>query len=137
MTATTSPRCWSNRTRRCLSSGRARDMIFNSCTRSSSSSSLAAANSARDVVALRIAGIVPKANLAGDLTRRGGCIARYDLHTDPRIEALTHRCGDILPHGIENRGHGRKRSPPAATARRQSVSDVSAQAMASVRMAWF
>lgn len=46
VTATTSPRCWSNRTRRCLSSGRARDMIFNSCTRSSSSSSLAAANSA-------------------------------------------------------------------------------------------
>ena len=60
------------------------------------------------MVALRIAGIVPKADLAGDLTRRGGCIARYDLHTDPRIEALTHRCGDILPHGIENRGHGRK-----------------------------
>ena len=45
VTATTSPFCCSSLTSRCLSSGRARDMIFNDCTRSSSSSSLSAANS--------------------------------------------------------------------------------------------
>ena len=45
VTATTSPRCCSRRTSRCLSSGRARDIILSSPTRSSSSSSLMAANS--------------------------------------------------------------------------------------------
>ena len=45
VTATTSPHCCNRRTSRCLSSGRARDMIFSSCTRPSSSSSLIAANS--------------------------------------------------------------------------------------------
>ena len=45
VTATISPLRCKRRTSRCLSSGRARDIIFRACTRSSSSSSLIAANS--------------------------------------------------------------------------------------------
>ena len=52
VTATTAPFCWSSCTKRCLSVGRARDIIFKSITRSKASSSVRSAN-AVPVIRLR------------------------------------------------------------------------------------
>jgi len=52
VTATTAPFCCNNCTRRCLSVGRARDIIFRSITRSSASSSASSAKAA-PVIRLR------------------------------------------------------------------------------------
>ena len=136
VTATTSPRCCNSLTRRCLSSGLARDMIFSSCTRSSSSSSLMAANSVPVMwfrspsaasfhspiwraISRAVAGVSPVTILMPiPASRQRATAAGTSSRTGSEMAATAAKC-----------------SPPALTASRQSSDAVSAHATASVRMA--
>ncbi|CAK7066846.1 MAG: hypothetical protein MEEGG_02950 [Eggerthella lenta] len=136
VTATTSPRCCNSRTRRCLSSGRARDMIFSSCTRSNSSSSLRAAKSV-PVIWLRSPS---SASFHSPIWR---AISRAVAGVSPvtilmPIPAPRQRptaAGTSSRTGSEMAATAAKCRPPALTASRQSSDAVSAHATASVRMA--
>ena len=85
VTATTSPRCCNSLTRRCLSSGLARDMIFR--------------------------GVVPQPDLAGDFARRGRGVARDDLDADSRLQAACDGRRDVRAHGGRDGGHRREVQP--------------------------
>ena len=112
VTATTSPRCCNNCTRRCLSSGRARDMIFSVPVpvRATLRRSLRRTRRTGDVVAVARPRRRPTARSGGRSQRAvAGRVARHDLDADSCLPTCTSaRRRERL------RGPGRRWPPTAA-----------------------
>ena len=121
-----------------MSRGRARDMIFSSCTRSSSSSSVAAAKSA-PVMWLRSPSTASSQSpICRAISRAVAGVSPVTIFTlIPASRQRPTAAGTSSRTGSEMAATAAKCRPPARTASVHSAAEVSAHATARVRMARF